>query len=177
MKRTLAVAGRASSVRVALTDAPRSGRARACAAKAPSTATRPLTATRPSRSAATATRRWPGCDPVATLSPLYPLQAGLPLYPEFATGPFAWRVAGVISPELRASYVMAGPGDLARLFAARPPAAILTGFDPVLEAPLEDYARGHGYRPRPVPEIHDRYGTGTLWLPAGATQDNPGGTP
>lgn len=115
--------------------------------------------------------------PVATLSPLYPLQAGLPLYPEFATGPFAWRVAGVISPELRASYVMAGPGDLARLFAARPPAAILTGFDPVLEAPLEDYARGHGYRPRPVPEIHDRYGTGTLWLPAGATQDNPGGTP
>ncbi|MFC0341762.1 hypothetical protein [Paracoccus niistensis] len=115
--------------------------------------------------------------PVATLSPLYPLQAGLPIYPEFATGPFAWRVAGHIDPALRASYVMAGPEDLARLFGTRPPVAILTGFDPALEAPLEDYARAHGYRPRAIPEIHDRYGTGTLWLPAGSTQNNPGGTP
>ena len=40
--------------------------------------------------------------PVATLSPLYPLQAGLPIYPEFASGPFAWRVAGHIAPGLRA---------------------------------------------------------------------------
>lgn len=115
--------------------------------------------------------------PVATLSPLYPLQAGLPIYPEFASGPFAWRVAGHIAPGLRASYVMAGPEDLARLFDARPPAAILTGFDPALEAPLEDYARAHGYQPRAIPEINDRYGTGTLWLPAGAIPDNPGGTP
>lgn len=119
----------------------------------------------------------PASGPVATLSPLYPLQAGLPIYPEFATGPFAWRVAGHIAPALRASYVMAEPGDLTRLFEARPPAAILTGFDPVLEAPLEDYARAHGFQPRPIPEISDRYGTGTLWLPAGPNQDNPGGTP
>jgi len=115
--------------------------------------------------------------PVATLSPLYPLQVGLPVYPEFATGPFAWRVADHITPELRASYVMAGPQDLPRLFTDQPPAAILTGFDPALEAPLEDWARANGYRPRPIPEITDRYGTGTLWLPDNAIADPTGGTP
>lgn len=115
--------------------------------------------------------------PVATLSPLYPLQAGLPVYPEFAAGPFAWRVADHITPELRAAYVMAGPQDLPRLFADQPPAAVLTGFDPVLEAPLEDWARANGYRPRPIPDITDRYGTGILWLPEGAIADQTGGTP
>ena len=45
-------------------------------------------------------------------------------------------MAGHIDPALRASYVMAGPEDLARLFGTRPPVAILTGFDPALEAPL-----------------------------------------
>lgn len=115
--------------------------------------------------------------PVATLSPLYPLQAGLPVYPEFAAGPFAWRVADHVTPELRASYVMAGPQDLPQLFAHRPPAAILTGFEPMLEAPLEAWARAHGYQPRPIPEITDRYGTGILWLPDGAIADQTGGTP
>lgn len=115
--------------------------------------------------------------PVATLSPLYPLQAGLPVYAEFATGPFAWRVAGHIDPGLRAAYVMATPQDLTDLFAARPPAAILTGFDPMLELPLEDWARAHGYRPQAISEITDRYGTGTLWLPGGAIADPTGGTP
>ena len=115
--------------------------------------------------------------PVATLSPLYPLQAGLPVYPELATGPFLWRVADHIAPELRAAYVMAGPQDLPQLFGKRPPAAILTGFDAMVEAPLEAWARANGYEPRPVPEITDRYGTGILWLPAGAIADPTGGNP
>lgn len=103
---------------------------------------------------------------IATLSPLYPLEAGLAVYPEFATGPLGFRSAAYTAPDLRARYVMAGPADLADLFAARPPAALLTGFDPVLEAPLEDWARAHGYRPRVIPAILDRSGMGQLWLPA-----------
>lgn len=115
--------------------------------------------------------------PVATLSPLYPLQAGLPIYPELAAGPFLWRVADHITPELRASYVMAGPQDLPQLFGERPPAAILTGFDAMLEAPLEDWGRANGYEPHPVPEITDRYGTGILWLPEDAIAEPTGGNP
>lgn len=113
---------------------------------------------------------------VATLSPLYPLQAGLSIYPEFATGPFVWRVADHITPELRASYVRAGPQDLPQLFADPRPAAILTGFDAMLEAPLEAWARANGYLPQPIPEITDRYGTGTLWLPDGPNADQTGET-
>lgn len=106
--------------------------------------------------------------PIATLSPLYPLAAGLPIYPEFSAGPFAYRVAIYTSPELRALYSMAGAEDLPALFDATPPAAILTGFDPVLEAPFEDYARAHGYTLTEMPKISDRYGSARLWLPAPA---------
>lgn len=102
--------------------------------------------------------------PVATLSPLYPLEAGLPIYPEFAAGPFAYRVAPYTDPDLRQLYVMAGPADLDTLFAATPPAAILTGFDAPTEAALVAYARTAGYHPQPVQAISDRYGSGTLWL-------------
>lgn len=93
---------------------------------------------------------------------------GLPIYPEFSAGPFAYRVAIYTSPELRALYSMAGAEDLPALFDATPPAAILTGFDPVLEAPFEDYARAHGYTLTEMPKISDRYGSARLWLPAPA---------
>jgi hypothetical protein len=103
--------------------------------------------------------------PVATLSPLYVLEAGLPIYPELSAGPFAYRVAPYLSAELRAQYAMAGADDLEALFAATPPAAILTGFDAVLEQPLSAYAAQHGYLKAPLDAVSDRYGQGALWLP------------
>lgn len=107
---------------------------------------------------------------VATLSPLYPLEAGLPVYAAFAAGPFAFRVVPFTAPALRAHYAMAGPDDLPALFAETPPAAILTGFDPALDAPFEDWARAHGYTPHPVAAIRDRYGEGLAWLAPGTPQ-------
>lgn len=113
--------------------------------------------------------------PIATLSPIYPLQAGFAIYPEFAAGPFAYRVADVTPPDLRALYAMAGPRDLDALFDATPPAAILTGFDPELEAGLTGFARSHGYLPQDLVGLSDRYGSGTLWLrpPTTLTGENP----
>lgn len=108
--------------------------------------------------------RLDGAGPVATLSPLYPLAAGLPIYPEFSAGPFAYRVAPHTDAKLRGLYAMAGPDDLPALFSATPPAAILTGFDPVLEAPFEDYARANDYTLMEMPRISDRYGSARLWL-------------
>ncbi|NHF73029.1 hypothetical protein [Paracoccus xiamenensis] len=116
---------------------------------------------------------------VATLSPLYPLAAGLPIYPEFAPGPFAMRVAPYTDAELRALYAMAGPDELPALFEAQPPAAIITGFDPGLDAALEAYAQSRGYQAQAFPAITDRYGEARLWLrPAAIPEtDQTGGNP
>ncbi|MBA4490909.1 hypothetical protein [Paracoccus sp. S1E-3] len=120
-----------------------------------------------------------GRGPVATLSPIYPLSAGLPIYPEFSAGNFAIRVAPYTAPELRALYSMAGPDDLPALFDAQPPAAILTGFDPALDPALEGYAQSRGYQMQPFPAITDRYGAARLWLPPAdpTPTDQTGGNP
>lgn len=117
--------------------------------------------------------------PVATLSPIYPLSAGLPIYPEFSAGNFAMRVAPYTAPELRALYSMAGVDDLPALFDAQPPAAFLTGFDPALDPALEGYAQSYGYQMQAFPAITDRYGEGRLWLPAAVPSetDQTGGNP
>lgn len=114
--------------------------------------------------------------PVATLSPIYPLAAGLPIYSELSAGPFAYRVAEYTEPELRAHYALVGASDLPALLDATPPAAILTGFDPALEAPFEDYARANGFTLVEMPKISDRYGSARLWLRAapGDTTDLTG---
>jgi len=102
---------------------------------------------------------------VATLSPLYPLEAGLPVYPALATGPFAYRVVPVTDHELLRHYVTIGPDQLAGLLDGEPPAAILTGFDAELERPFVAWAEAHGYTPDPSVSFADRYGEATLWLP------------
>ena len=85
---------------------------------------------------------------VATLAPIYPLEGGLEVYPELATGPFAYRTADITSAELAKYYRMASPSGIPALFDADPPAAILVGFDDALEAPLLAYAKAHGSRGR-----------------------------
>ena len=117
--------------------------------------------------------------PVATLSPIYPLSVGLPIFPEFSAGPFAIRVAPYTAPELRAQYAMVAPAEVPALFDARPPAAIMTGFDPALDPALEAYAQARGYQPADFPAITDRYGVARLWLPRvpPSETDQTGGNP
>lgn len=97
---------------------------------------------------------------VLTLAPLFPLEAGRGIYPEFATGPFAWRTASFVDPQSRAAFGFVAPADLDRFLAADPPAAILTGFERYeFERPLLTYAVSHGYLSHPLPD------DGVLWLP------------
>jgi hypothetical protein len=98
---------------------------------------------------------------VLTLAPIYALEGGAVIYPEFATGPFAWRVASLLSAEDRPRFHVVGAGDLAALLADAPARAILTGVeddDATLEQPLVAYAEAHGYVPVPLPD------KSTLWL-------------
>lgn len=98
---------------------------------------------------------------VLTLAPLFPLEAGREIYPEFATGPFAWRTASFMKPADRARFDFIGPAKLDDYLADDPPAAVLTGFEHrEFEEPLLRYARDHGYQPRRLP-AH-----GVLWIPA-----------
>lgn len=97
---------------------------------------------------------------VLTLAPIFPLEAGRGIYPEFATGPFAWRTASFIDPGDRAIFGFVAPDDLDRFLAADPPAAILTGFEHhEFDLPLLRYADRHGYVGHLLPR------RGVLWLP------------
>ncbi len=102
--------------------------------------------------------------PVATLAPIYPLEGGLAVYPEFATGQFAYRSAPFADDELLARYRTTSPDDVEAMLAAAPPAALLLGFEPLLEAPLLRFAEARGYAPLPGFEVVDRYGTGRLYV-------------
>jgi hypothetical protein len=83
---------------------------------------------------------------VLTLAPIFPLEAGLQIYPEFATGPFAWRTASFLDEQQRTRFHFVAPSDLERFLATEPPTAILTGFEHAeFEKPLKDYAHARGY--------------------------------
>ncbi|WP_274628678.1 hypothetical protein [Arvimicrobium flavum] len=101
---------------------------------------------------------------VATLAPLYVLEGGLDVYPELATGLFAYRTGDLTPPELAKFYKMTSPTKVAAMLEAEPPAALLLGFEPELEAPLLAYAQMNGYLPAPGFDITDRYGTAQLYV-------------
>jgi hypothetical protein len=85
--------------------------------------------------------------PLATLSPVYAIESGLPIYPELATGSFVYRVGDLLSPEERTRYVATSVSSLHELLDADPPAAILIGDEGEQELPLLDYAQSRGYTP------------------------------
>ena len=83
---------------------------------------------------------------VATLAPVYALQAGMEIYPELEAGPFALRVApSVEGDDAMQPGVLAGDG-VGRVLAERPPDALLTGAEGDLEAPLVQFAMENVYR-------------------------------
>lgn len=110
-----------------------------------------------------------GSGKVLTLAPIYPLEGGLEIYRQFVTGPFAWRTADLLPTADRERYGMVGPEELPAMLHSQPPAAILTGVEPVvLERPLIEYARSAGFQPVTLDEAL------TLWVAscAGPCNDN-----
>jgi hypothetical protein len=103
---------------------------------------------------------------VLTLAPIVPLEGGLDIYPELATGSFAWRTASLIPPAERQRHGFIAPEDLLDRLAARPPTAILLGYERKQERTLLTYARDHGYHRT---ELRDKI---TGWLPF-TTRGNP----
>lgn len=101
---------------------------------------------------------------VLTFLPIYPLEGGLAVYPEFATGQFVYRTGDLTEPALLAKYRTTSPSKIAAFLESDPPAAMLLGFEAELEAPMADFAERKGYRLVEGFEVNDRYGVGRLLL-------------
>jgi hypothetical protein len=100
--------------------------------------------------------------PILTLAPAWPIEAGLTIYPEFASGPFGWRSAPFAAQERRKASHLIAPEDLESIATRRPPAAILAGVeDKELEKPLIDYAKQRGWQRIKLSKRRE------LWLPIG----------
>ncbi|MBN1593868.1 MAG: hypothetical protein JW941_11560 [Candidatus Coatesbacteria bacterium] len=100
-----------------------------------------------------------GSDKIATLAPIYAIEAGIPIYRELETGPFFYRVWDLLTEDQRRGYVSASPKTLAAVLDREPPAAILVGFQAGLETPFIDYANSHGYI-----KAEGKFDGGTLYV-------------
>lgn len=109
---------------------------------------------------------------VATLAPIYPLEGGLQVYPELATGQFAYRTAEFANSYLRNFYRTTSPSEITAFLAANPPDGILVGFDSKLEEPLVRFAEQYGYRRVEDMGITDRYGKAILYIRTNAGTSN-----
>lgn len=84
---------------------------------------------------------------LATLAPVYGLEAGLAVYPQLALGPFIYRVAERIPESDRRHYrYLSSRAEIAKVLESSPPTGILVGFEGDLELPLAQFAETNGYR-------------------------------
>jgi 4-amino-4-deoxy-L-arabinose transferase-like glycosyltransferase len=97
---------------------------------------------------------------VATLSPILPLEAGCSIYPELATGPFAFRVADDSSHDSQEELNVVGRLRLESFLESKKPRAILVGFEPNHDTFFENFAEQRGYV-----RVQERFmQRGRLWI-------------
>jgi len=96
-----------------------------------------------------------GNGAVLTLSPLYITESGLPIFKEFAMGPFAWRTSHLIPEEDAVRLGLPLRSQIKDFINENQPRAILTGkeyLDPKLEDPIVKAAQELGYQRREGPK-------------------------
>jgi hypothetical protein len=89
---------------------------------------------------------------VLTLSPLYVILSGTPIYKEFGTGPFAWRVSHLLTETEAADRGLPVAKKISDFVHEHPPRAVLTGQEHSLDLPLVNAAKELGYEPSTAPE-------------------------
>jgi 4-amino-4-deoxy-L-arabinose transferase-like glycosyltransferase len=83
---------------------------------------------------------------VLTLSPVYLLDGNSQIYPEFASGPFAWRISQFVPSKDRKDLSLVSETDLNTWLESDPPGGILVGLHNELERSLVRYALENGYQ-------------------------------
>jgi hypothetical protein len=99
---------------------------------------------------------------VLTIEATIPLEAGLEIYPEFATGRFVLLTARFLPASDRRAQGLFDASDLPGLLARRPPDAVFARLPATSDQPFVDYASAHGYR-RVLSADHSNQ----LWLRPG----------
>jgi len=84
-------------------------------------------------------------SPVLTLVPIIPLEAGLRIYPELATGPFSVRAAGQLTEAQEEQFRIMDEADCIALLATSPPPCLLTGFEHGFDSHLHAAAKEQGF--------------------------------
>jgi hypothetical protein len=85
--------------------------------------------------------------PVLTLSPLYAIEGGSEIYPEFSAGPFVYRIADRLSDSQKDIVHGAGAAELKKLIESNPPSAVILGTEPkLLEEPILKQVAGADWR-------------------------------
>ncbi len=120
----------------------------------------PLAASRVSRRTACLADAVARQEAIVGLAPPYLVDNGLPFDRRFVTGPFAFRMRGLLTPEEERRFHILQSTGFAAAFDREPPAAILVGTEREvmpgaprgLDAPLEQWALAHRYRPVAVNE-------------------------
>lgn len=84
--------------------------------------------------------RLAGEGKILTLNPIYALEGGNDIYETYATGPFAARVAPMMTPEDRDAVKLWDARRLDEELNRTPPAAVLGGIEGDTDAPLLAYA-------------------------------------
>ncbi len=82
---------------------------------------------------------------ILTFAPIYPLEAGLSIYPSFSTGPIAYRISPYLDAAKAGRLGITSPGTLGSALEAAQPTGVLLGFE-TGERDFLKYAREHGYR-------------------------------
>lgn len=85
---------------------------------------------------------------ILTLSPIFPLEGGNNIYPEFVTSPFAYRTRDYIPEEYRKLYSVVGEKDLDSFMKDKEPCAVYTGWESKHDMGLEDWAQRNGFEPK-----------------------------
>ncbi|MBX6311601.1 MAG: hypothetical protein IRY99_01560 [Isosphaeraceae bacterium] len=84
---------------------------------------------------------------IATLRPLYALEAGLPFYDQFAADSFLYIIGDMLTPEERVRFVTTSPQTVEQFLRDDPPRAIVVGFyKNGSEDPLIRFAEENHYR-------------------------------
>lgn len=95
---------------------------------------------------------WRGQPKVLTLSPIYAIEAGLPIYKEFVTGPFGWRVSDMLPPDEAATRKLPWAPGIGEWLLRNSPMAVLTGKDrKEVEEPIVREISRLGYSPVKTP--------------------------
>lgn len=84
---------------------------------------------------------------IATLAPLHAWYAGATVPTEFASGPFMYRIAGLLSPQEQADYETTSARSLGELLDATRPDALYVGHEGDLDREFVGYAQARRMRP------------------------------